>query len=193
MYSALDNESWGEQRVVSPAWPGRCGPELSPHHSGLRPRARGWSLAGLAWPPAQPPLSIWKRLSSHRAVLAPRNKKMTENRKMIIFLHLKKFWCLYVHVEMFMFWIYLFKFLCRRKEVCGCAEHWTFRSAHSVLNLTAAASVRSHQSRRLFINTLEKTWLKQKSCLWGLLLEVVSILQPVILSICKSSIKYYEG
>ena len=101
-------------------------------------------------------------------------------------------------VSMFMlkcscFEFYLFKFLCRRKEVWGCAEHWTFRSAHSVLNLTAAASVRSHQSRRLFINTLEKTWLKQKSCLWGLLLEVVSILQPVIRSICKSSIKYYEG
>ena len=178
-----------EGGVVSPAWPGRCGPEPSPHHSGLRPRARGWALAGLAARTA----SIIDLDEAFVTQGCPRQtkQKIIENRKMIIHnLHLQKF---SMYVQKFMFWVYLCKILCRRKEVWRCAEHWTFRSAHSVLNLTAAASVRSHQSRRLFINTLEKTWLKQKSCLWGLLLEVVSILQPVILSICKSSIKYYEG
>ena len=62
------------------------------------------------------------------------------------------------------------------KRGVRCAEYENLKSAQVVLNLTAAASVRSHQRRRLFINTPEKTWIKQKSCLWGLLLEVVSIL-----------------
>lgn len=43
------------------------------------------------------------------------------------------------------------------KRGVRCAEYENLKSAQVVLNLTAAASVRSHQRRRLFINTPEKT------------------------------------